>query len=98
MGFSLHKTVIYQGGPYRWHYTHHMEACYCVSGVGVLENETSGERHLITPDTTYCLDLNDPHTFTALTETVLISVFSPPVKGAEVHREDGSYSLAGVST
>jgi L-ectoine synthase len=41
----------------------------------------------------YVLDKNDRHTFQAIEETVLISIFNPPVTGAEVHDQDGSYQL-----
>jgi L-ectoine synthase len=91
MGFSLHKTVIPVGGPHHWHYKNHLEACYCVEGVGVLTNLSTGEKHVIAPETTYVLDQNDDHTFEALEPVVLISIFNPPVKGGETHREDGSY-------
>jgi L-ectoine synthase len=93
MGFSLHKTIIPKGGPYNWHYKHHFEACYCVSGIGELINLETGERFLIEPETTYVLDNHDNHTFEALEDVVLISVFNPPVTGNEVHQSDGSYSL-----
>ncbi len=91
MGFSLHKTIIPKGPPQHWHYKHHKEACFCVSGGGWLTNLKTGERHAIGPDSTYVLDENDNHTFEAVYDTVLISVFNPPVTGREVHREDGSY-------
>jgi L-ectoine synthase len=96
MGFGLHKTIIPEGPPQRWHYKHHKEACYCVSGFGILTNERTGERHSIKADTCYVLDDNDPHTFQAIHgEVVLVSVFNPPCVGKEVHAEDGSYSIGG---
>lgn len=91
MGFSLHKTVIPKGEPQHWHYKHHLEACYCVSGTGWLTNLKTREKFYIKPDTLYALDKHDDHTFEALEDVVLISVFNPPVTGREVHREDGSY-------
>lgn len=93
MGFSLHKTVIPEGEPRHWHYKEHLEACYCISGTGVITNLTTGESFDIEPDVTYVLDSHDNHTFQALTDTVLISVFNPPVTGQEIHDEDGSYLL-----
>lgn len=93
MGFSLHKTVIPKGGPYHWHYTMHLEACYCIKGRGRIHDLKNDITHLITPDVIYVLDNHDDHTFEALEDTVLISVFNPPVTGREVHNEDGSYSL-----
>jgi L-ectoine synthase len=96
MGFSLHKTIIPKGGPYNWHYKHHFEACYCVSGIGELVNLETGERFVIEPETTYILDNHDNHTFEAIEDIVLISVFNPPVTGNEVHQSDGSYAVETV--
>ena len=80
MGFSFHQTRIRKGGPYHWHYKSHLESCYCVSGGGWIK------------ETTYVLDKNDNHEFTATKDTVLMSVFNPPVVGDEIHGKDGSYS------
>jgi len=91
MGFSLHKTMIPRGDVQHWHYKKHFEACFCVSGLAILTNEETQEAFYIKPDSCYVLDKHDKHTFRAITDTVLISVFNPPVKGTEVHQEDGSY-------
>lgn len=92
MGFGLCKTVIPQGPPQHWHYKHHLEACFCVSGGGTLTNLRTGEWFTILPDRCYVLDKHDDHTFEALQDTVLISVFNPPLIGREVHDQTGSYS------
>ena len=92
MGFSLHKTVIPKGPPQHWHYKHHLEACYCIAGKGIITDLHTGAQHMINPDTIYVLDHHDDHTFEALVDTVLISVFNPPVTGNEVHDKDGSYT------
>lgn len=91
MGFSMHKTVVPQGTAQHWHYKNHLEACYCVQGVGLLTNLVTGQTHNIAPDSVYVLDDHDDHTFQALTDVVLISVFNPPVTGLEVHDASGSY-------
>lgn len=93
LGFSIHKTIINEGGPYHWHYKHHLEACFCVDGYGELQNLATGEVFNIEPDTLYILDQNDNHTFTALTNVILISVFNPPITGNEIHQKDGSYRI-----
>jgi len=98
MGFSLHKTIIPRGVEEHWHYKHHLEACYCVYGLGILKNLETGEEFEICADTTYVLDKHDNHTFQALEATVLISVFNPPVTGTEIHLEDGSYALPDSET
>jgi L-ectoine synthase len=97
MGFSVHKTIIPKGEPQHWHYKHHLEACYCIQGFGILTNLETGETYEITPDTCYVLNNHDDHTFQALEETILISIFNPPVSGTEVHLADGSYEPAQLA-
>lgn len=92
MGFSLHKTIIPKGQKGFWHYKHHLESCFCVSGKGVLTNLETGNTFRINPNDCYVLDKNDNHCFEALEDVFLISVFNPPVEGNEIHEEDGSYS------
>jgi quercetin dioxygenase-like cupin family protein len=92
MGYSMTKTVIQPGKRNYWHYKHHLETCYCVSGLGELVNATTGDKYKVTPDTTYILDNHEPHYFEAQTEVILVCVFNPPLVGSEIHREDGSYS------
>ncbi len=91
MGFSMSSTVIPVGKEQFWHYKNHLEACYCISGKGVLRNIETDEHHLIEQGTMYVLDKNDAHTFEAIEEVTLICVFNPPLKGNEVHGKDGSY-------
>jgi L-ectoine synthase len=94
MGFGLHRTEIPKGDWQHWHYRHHLEACYCVTGTGLLKEASTGEIFEIVPGTCYVLDRNDDHYFKATSDVVLISVFNPPVTGNEVHREDGSYEVS----
>lgn len=92
MGFSVLKTVIPVGPPQRWRYPHHVEACYCIAGRGILTNLKTSEPYMIEPDKCYVIDQHDDHTFQAVEPTVLISIFNPPLTGTEVHREDHSYA------
>ena len=55
MGFSLHKTIIRAGETGHWHYKHHKEACFCISGEGKLTNLKNGQQWIISPDITYIL-------------------------------------------
>jgi len=93
MGFSVHKTVIPKGGVLHWHYLNHLESCYCIQGKGILTEIKTGESFTVVPDTIYILDNHDDHTFQAIEDVVLISVFNPPVTGNEIHNSDGSYSI-----
>ena len=96
MGFSLNKTIVEIGGPYRWHYKNHLEACFCVRGRGEIRDLSTGFIYTILPDMIYILNKHDAHEFTAHEETVLISVFNPPLIGSETHQQDGSYPLFNV--
>jgi L-ectoine synthase len=91
MGYTVTKTIIPKGEPQFWHYKNHYETCFCIAGRGVLTNLANNTQYTIEPDSVYVLDRNDPHTFQAIEDTVLICVFNPPLKGREVHKSDGSY-------
>jgi L-ectoine synthase len=91
MGFGLCKTMIPRNDAQHWHYENHLEACFCISGYGILTNLETGDEFEIVPDTCYVLDNHDDHEFRAITDVVLISIFNPPLTGKEVHNKDGSY-------
>ncbi len=93
MGFSVHRTEIPAGKEQHWHYKNHLEACYCISGTGLLTNLKTREKFLIQAGTLYALDNHDDHLFQASEPVILISIFNPPVVGSEVHQADGSYSI-----
>lgn len=92
IGFAMMQTNVDKGGPYRWHYLNHQEACFCVEGHGYLEDLITGEVSKIEKGVTYIVDKNQPHLFTAVTDVVLISVFNPPLRGDETHDENGNYN------
>lgn len=98
MGFSMHQTFIPAGPPQHWHYKNHLEACFCVSGAGILTNLATDEQHPIGAGSIYVLDHHDDHTFQAWRDTILVCVFNPPLEGGEVHGADGSYAPAGKQT
>ncbi|MCM5555776.1 ectoine synthase [Pleomorphomonas sp. NRK KF1] len=92
MGFSFHITRIYAGTSHVFHYKHHFESVYCISGEGTIEELDTGVVHQIRPGVMYALDLNDRHQLSAHSEMVMACCFNPPVSGQEVHRADGSYA------
>lgn len=93
MGFTLTKTFIPKGLKKNiWHYKNHFEACYCLEGEGIVSNLDDGASYKIVPGTVYALDKHDRHLFRALEDTTLLCVFNPPLKGKEVHNDDGTYS------
>jgi L-ectoine synthase len=91
--FSLHDTVLYAGTRTDMWYRNHVEAVYCIEGRGELVDRETGEHHVIEPGTLYVLDGNERHTVIAETDLRMVCVFDPPVTGAEVHDEDGTYPL-----
>jgi len=93
VGFGICETHVSKGGPYHWHYKNHLEACYCVSGIGFLTNLANDMCYKITEGVTYILDKNDDHLFEAITDVVLISVFNPPLIGDETHDSEGNYII-----
>ena len=97
MGFAFMKTIIPKGQPNFWHYPNHMEACFCIQGKGILTNIETGEKFNIEVDTIYILDKHERHTFQALEDVVLISVFNPPLSGNESHDKHGCYPLSKTS-
>jgi L-ectoine synthase len=92
MGFSVCKTLIPKGKPNRWHYTNHLESCYCILGRGELVNLDTGDKYIIEPGVMYSHDKHEPHTFEAFEDTVLISIFNPPLRGDETHDKNGIYN------
>ena len=91
MGFSFHETIVHPGTETEIWYKNHLEAVYCVEGIGeILEN---GKRHKISKGTIYALDKHEKHTLRAFTKMRMICVFNPPLVGPETHDENGVYPL-----
>lgn len=97
MGFSFHITTLRAGGEWTFHYQHHVEAVYVLSGTGRIEDLATGECHALEPGTLYALNDHDRHRLSADSELVTACVFNPPVTGTEVHDETGAYRPAPVS-
>lgn len=93
MGFSFHITTIHPGARLKMHYRNHLEAVYCISGTGFIEDPQADEVHVVRPGIIYALDKHDAHLLCAETELVLACVFDPPLAGSEVHDETGAYPL-----
>lgn len=93
MGYSFHITTIFAEQECQFHYQHHVESVFCISGEGQIESRETGEVYAITPGTLYNLDAHDRHTLRAFSELTLACVFNPPVTGQEVHNEQGAYEL-----
>jgi L-ectoine synthase len=93
MGFSLHVTTIHAGTTTPMCYRHHLEAVFCIAGEGEVETTADHAVYPIVPGTVYALDRHDDHILRATTTMRLLCVFTPPLKGKEVHDATGAYPL-----
>ncbi|MEM1351660.1 MAG: ectoine synthase [Pseudomonadota bacterium] len=93
-GFSMTETKVEPGTVLDLHYKHHIEACFCLSGTATVTDLETGREHQITSGMLYALDMHDPHRVevTSAEPWHLICVFSPALRGDEVHGADGSYA------
>ncbi|WP_170428352.1 MULTISPECIES: ectoine synthase [Ruegeria] len=96
VGFGMCHTVVRAGTSSKLQYRNHVEACYCISGRGLVsaENVASDENkadlvnHRIEAGTVYVLDNHEAHTLIADPDSdlILISIFSPALEGTERHQ------------
>ncbi|MEU3573197.1 ectoine synthase [Kitasatospora sp. NPDC036755] len=95
LGYSLTDTVVNAGTKSRLEYRNHLEACYCIAGSGEVV-DMDGNTHPITPGRLYALDEHDAHYLVASPEEDLrlVCVFSPALRGDEVHQLDAHSSSA----
>lgn len=85
MGFTVCHTVVRAGTQSLLQYRRHLEACYCISGEGEVE-DMQGTVFPVRPGDIYVLDQHDRHYLRGGKEDlVLVSVFNPPLKGTERH-------------
>lgn len=94
MGFSFHETIIKANSETHIHYQNHLEAVYCVGGNGHIVDLEKKETHELYDGVMYALNENDEHILYGGTEDMrMICVFNPPIKGTEIHDENGVYPL-----
>jgi L-ectoine synthase len=98
VGFSLHDTLIYAGTETLIWYRNHIEAVYCIEGVGEVEVTETGTTYPIGPGTLYTLDGHERHLLRAKTQMRMICVFNPPLTGNEVHDKQGVYPVESANT
>ncbi|MER7757597.1 ectoine synthase [Kitasatospora sp. NPDC097643] len=95
LGYSLTDTIVNAGTKSRLEYRNHLEACYCIAGSGEVI-DMDGNAHPITPGRLYALDEHDAHYLVASPheDLRLVCVFSPALRGDEVHQLDAHSSSA----
>jgi L-ectoine synthase len=91
MGYTLTDTIVNAGTKSRLEYRNHLEACYCVEGEGEVV-DMDGNSFPITPGVMYALDKHDAHFLVAAphTDLRLICMFTPALRGDEVHSLDSA--------
>lgn len=92
MGFSFHETILHPNTETKIWYKNHLEAVYCIEGVGEVE-EADGLKHSICPGIIYALDKHDKHILRAFSKMRMICVFNPALVGPETHDPEGVYPL-----
>jgi L-ectoine synthase len=95
MGYTLTDTIVNAGTKSQLQYRNHLEACYCVEGEGEVV-DMAGNSYPITPGVMYALDQHDAHYLIAgpHTDLRLICMFTPALRGDEVHSLDAAHSSA----
>ncbi|MCB5178537.1 ectoine synthase [Streptomyces antimicrobicus] len=95
LGYTLTDTIVAAGTKSRLEYVNHLEACYCIAGSGEVI-ELDGTSHEIVPGRLYALDQHDAHFLVASPheDLRLVCVFSPALRGDEVHNLDAARSSA----
>lgn len=95
IGYTITDTVVRAGTKSRLEYRNHLEACYCIEGSGEVI-ELDGTSHMLVPGTLYALDQHDPHFLVASPheDLRLVCMFTPALRGDEVHSLDEHVSSA----
>ena len=96
MGFSFHETLVRAGTETKIWYKNHLEAVYCIEGIGEIEDLETGLIHQIVPGVIYALDKHERHILRGKTNMRMICIFNPPCVGNETHDEEGTYPLLEV--
>jgi len=95
VGYTVTDTLVRAGTKSRLEYRNHLEACYCIEGSGEVI-ELDGTSHPLVPGTLYALNEHDPHFLVASPheDLRLVCVFTPALRGDEVHSLDEHVSSA----
>ncbi|SDS32687.1 ectoine synthase [Actinoplanes derwentensis] len=93
IGYTITDTVVRAGTKSLLEYRNHLESCYCIEGSGEVV-DMDGNSHPIVPGTLYSLNEHDAHYLVAgpHEDLRLVCVFTPALRGDEVHDLDGSSS------
>lgn len=96
LGFSVHDVRSAAGMEEVLWYKHHWEANYIIAGTGSVEEVSSGRVCRLEPGVVFGVGPRDRHRYRSDSEIHAISIFSPPLTGAEVYDDDGSLESSGA--
>ena len=94
MGFTVCHTVVRAGSESVLEYRNHLEACYCISGEGEVE-DMAGNVLPIRPGDIYVLDKHDKHYLRGGngTDLILVSVSQKARRVLELARLDKVFTI-----
>ena len=95
LGFSLHGVRLRAGASLELWYKHHWEANLLLDGILDVTDHASGDTHRLGPGALYLVGPADRHRIEAVDGVHLLSVFNPPLTGAERHDADGAFPPTG---
>ncbi|XSG85341.1 MAG: ectoine synthase [Methylohalobius sp. ZOD2] len=85
MGFSMHEIIIQVGAGLHLWYKHRLEAVYCVSGDGSIEDLGTGEVHPICEGVLYAVNHHERYILRGGSRNMrLVCAFNPPLTGNEI--------------
>jgi L-ectoine synthase len=93
VGYTITDTTVRAGTKSRLEYVNHLEACYCIAGSGEVVTD-DGTVYPITPGVMYALNEHEAHWLIASPDEDLnlVCVFTPALRGDEVHNLDQASS------
>lgn len=95
LGFSINDVRVTQGQVLKLWYKNHWEANLIISGVGSVEEVSTGAVTQLVAGVVYTVGPLDQHIFRSETDLHLISIFAPSLQGDELHDDDGAYVSSG---
>lgn len=93
LGYSVTDTTVRAGSKSLLEYRNHLESCYCIEGRGEVV-DMDGTSHPLEPGVLYSLNEHDPHWLIADPDCDLrlVCMFTPALRGDEVHSLDAAGS------
>jgi L-ectoine synthase len=95
VGFGFSDVRLTAGADSVLWYKHHWEANHIIAGAGEVTDLSSGRSWRLEPGVAYCVGPRDRHRLRAETDLHLVSIFSPPLRGDELHDAEGSLAPSG---